>query len=74
MTYISESNKVLNLAVFGIALGAGGRVFRAKHRLQSSPYYAVKVFRSNSGSADRGVPPEVARECEADANAVTLFK
>ncbi|CAK8991117.1 unnamed protein product [Durusdinium trenchii] len=47
-----------------IGEGAGGRVFRAKHRLQSSPYYAVKVFRSNSGSADRGVPPEVARECE----------
>ena len=46
-----------------IGEGAGGRVYRARHRLQSSPYYAVKVFRTKGNTVGRA-PPEVARECE----------
>jgi len=49
-----------------IGEGAGGRVYRARHRLQSSessPYYAVKIFRTKGNTVGRA-PPEVARECE----------
>ena len=48
-----------------IGEGAGGRVYRARHRLQASaPPYAVKVFKAHH---ERRIPPEVARECEARA-------
>eukprot|EP00435_Cladocopium_sp_Y103_P005342 s2863_g1.t1 len=43
-----------------IGEGAGGRVYRARHRLQSSPtspYYAVKVFRTKGNTVGRA-PPE----------------
>lgn len=46
-----------------IGEGAGGRVYRARHRLQTTaPPYAVKVFKAHH---ERRIPPEVARECEA---------
>ena len=67
LEYINENAQpCLSFTDALIGEGAGGRVFRARHKLQtspSSPFYAVNVFRTKENTLGRA-PPEVARECE----------